>query len=219
MIIDDDAWLGRLERAGMWRLLSCVAAVGLLTLFAAAVLGMSWAIADGPAGVRGWALILVFIVAGLVVMGLWTALLLVNTGGRPVGMAVTLAAGIVALFFVGTVPAWFSEWLLHERGRVTTCKVVAVTEEESFNGSGTFSLHRLACDGGGPATLSPSDRTLRVNQRVRVRHDPAGKSDKAVLADDAEATKPQNVAWFAGIELGLITLASLVLIVTGRTDP
>jgi hypothetical protein len=203
----------------MRRLLKGVAAVGLLTLFAAAVLGMSWAIADGPGGLRGWALILVCIVAGLVVMGLWMSLLLIHTGGRPVGIAVTVSAGIVALFFVGTVPAWLSEWLLHERGRVTTCRVVAVTEEESFNGAGSFYLHRLACDGGGPSSITPSDRPLQVNQRVRVRHDPERKSGKAILADDTQASKPRDLAWFAGVELGLITLASLILIATGRTDP
>lgn len=203
----------------MRRLLRCVAAVGLLSLFTAAVFGMSWAIADGPDGIRGWALILVFVVAGLVVMGLWMALLLVNAGAHPVGLAAVVVAGVVALFFVGTVPAWFSEWLLHERGRVTTCRVVAVTEEETFNGAGSYYLHRLACDGGGPSSITQSDRTLQVNQRVRVRHDPEGKSDKAILAGDTEATKPQDLAWFAGAELGLITLASLILIATGRPDP
>ncbi|MCP9951464.1 hypothetical protein [Actinomadura madurae] len=103
----------------MRRLLTCVAAVVLLALFAAAVLGMSWAIADGPDGIRGWALILVFVVAGLVVMGLWMALSLAGAGDRPVRLGVAVVAGVVALIFAGTVPAWFSEWLLYERGRVS----------------------------------------------------------------------------------------------------
>ncbi|TDD85477.1 hypothetical protein E1293_11095 [Actinomadura darangshiensis] len=155
----------------MRRLLRCVTAVGLLSLFATAVFGMSWAIIDGPDGIRGWALILMFVVAGLMLMGLWMALLLAGAGARPVGLAVAVVAGVVALIFAGTVPAWFSAWLLHERGRVTTCRVVAVTETDTFNGSGSAYRHRLACDGGGTFSITRSDGALRVNQRVRVRHD------------------------------------------------
>ncbi|WP_412515474.1 hypothetical protein K8Z49_26070 [Actinomadura madurae] len=198
-----------------------MAAVVLLALFAAAVLGMSWAIADGPDGIRGWALILVFVVAGLVVMGLWMALLMAGTGDRPVWSGVAVVAGVVALIFAGTVPAWFSEWLLYERGRVSTCRVVTVTEVETVNGSGSAYRYRLACDGGGTVSVTRSDRTLQVDQRVRVRHDPleGGKSDKAELVGDTEGMKPQDIAWTAGAELGLITFASLALIITSRPGP
>ncbi|SFP93914.1 hypothetical protein SAMN04489713_119174 [Actinomadura madurae] len=203
----------------MRRSLACVAAVVLLALFAAAVLGMSWAIADGPDGIRGWALILVFVVAGLVVMGLWMALLMAGAGDRPVWSGVAVVAGVVALIFAGTVPAWFSEWLLYERGRVSTCRVVTVTEVETVNGSGSAYRYRLACDGGDTVSVTRSDRTLQVDQRVRVRHDPEGKSDKAELVGDTEGMKPQDIAWTAGAELGLITFASLALIATSRPGP
>lgn len=203
----------------MRRLLRGLTALGLLSLFAAAVFGMSWAIADGPDGLRRWALIVVFVVAALAMWGLWLALLLAKTGAGPVGLSAAVIAGVVALIFVGTVPAWFSVWLLHERGQVTTCRVLSVTEVETFNGSGTAHRHRLACDGGDTFSITKSDRTLRVNQRVRVRHDPEGRSDHARLADDTEAMKPQEIAWLAAAELALITLVSLVLIATGRPDP
>ncbi|MEO3825788.1 hypothetical protein [Actinomadura sp. B10D3] len=191
----------------------------LLALFAAAVFGMSWAIADGPDGIQRWALILVFIVAGLVVMGLWMALLLAGAGARTVGLGIAVVAGVVALIFAGTVPAWYSERLLHERGRVATCRVVAITEVETMNGSGTAYRYRLACDGSGTFWVTRSDRTLRVNQGVPVRHDPEGRSDEAELVGDTARMKPQDIAWTAGAELGLMALASLVVIATGRPEP
>lgn len=202
----------------MRRLLRGVTAVALLSLFAAAVFGMSWAIADGPDGLRGWALIVVFVVAGLAVWGSWMALLLAKSGARPVGLAVAVVAGVVALIFIGTVPAWFSQRLLYERGRVTACRVVTVTEAETFNGTGSAYRYRLACDGGDTFSITKSDRTLQVNQRVPVRHDPEGRMDNARLADDTEIMKPRQIAWIAGAELALMTVASLVLIATGRPD-
>ncbi|XVQ08693.1 hypothetical protein ACQP1W_40005 [Spirillospora sp. CA-255316] len=189
-------------------------AAGLLALLAVAVFGMSWAIFDGPGGVPGWALILAFVLAGLVVMGLWTVLLL-KAGAHPGGV---VFAGVVALFFAGTVPAGFSEWLLHERGRFTTCRVLSVTEEEGFNGASTVYVHRLACDGRGPTSVTRSDRTLRVDQRVRVRYDPEGRSDEARLAGDKGAMEHRDIFLLAGAELSLILLASLVLVATGRPD-
>ncbi|MFC5746450.1 hypothetical protein [Actinomadura rugatobispora] len=199
----------------MRRFLRCVAAAGLLSLLAAAVFGMSWAIFDGPGGVRGWALILAFVLAGLVVLGLWTVLL-IKAGAHPGGV---VFAGLVALFFTGTVPAGFSEWLLHERGRFTTCRILTITEEEGFNGAGTVYAHRLACDGGGPSSITRSDRTLRVNQHVRVHYDPEGSSDEARLAGDKGAMEHRHIFLLGAAELGLIFLASLLLVATGRPDP
>jgi hypothetical protein len=205
----------RTGKAAVRRFLRCVEAAGLLSLLAAAVFGMSWAIFDGPGGVRGWALILMFVLAGLVVMGLW-AVLLLKAGAHPGGV---VFAGLVALFFTGTVPAGFSEWLLHERGRFSTCRVLTITEEEGFNGASTVYVHRLACDGLGPTSITRSDRTLRVNQHVRVHYDPEGRSDKARLAGAKGAMERHHIILLAGVELGLMILASLVLVATGRPDP
>lgn len=202
----------------MWRLLRCVAAVVLLSLFVAAVAGLSWAIVDGPEGIRRWALILVFVVAGLVVMGFWTVLLLARAGAGLVGICATVIAGVVALIFAGTVPAWFSEWLLYERGRVTTCRVLSVTEVETFNGSGSAYQYRVDCGSDGNLTVTQSDPTLKTNQRVPVRHDPEGKMEKARLANDTKALKPEAIAWMAVGELGFIVLVSLAVIVTGRPE-
>lgn len=199
----------------MRRLLTGMAVVGLLALFTAAVLGMSWAIFDGPPGIRGWALILASVLAGLAVMRRWT-IVLAQAGAHPVGMVFT---GVVALFFVGTVPAGFSEWLLYERGRLTTCRVLTVTEEEGFNGAGSVHLYRLGCDGRGPLSITQSTRGLQVNQRVRVRHDPEGRLDRARPAGDTAALERHHLYLLAGAELVLLTLASLALVATGRRDP
>ncbi|MEW2354606.1 hypothetical protein [Spirillospora sp. NPDC029432] len=195
----------------MRRLLRCVAAVGLVSLFSAAVLGMSWAIFDGPDGVRKWALILAFVLAGLVVMWRWTVLM-VEAGAHPLGM---ILAGLAALFFAGTVPAWFATSLLDERERLTTCRVLTVTEEEGFNGA-TVHLHRLACDGIGSSSIMWSGRALRVDRQVRVRYDPEGRSDEVRLAGDEAAMEPRDIGLIAGAELGLILLGSLVLVAIGR---
>lgn len=74
---------------------------------------------------------------------------------------------------------------------------MTVTEVETVNGSGSAYRYRLACDGGGTVSVTRSDRTLRVDQGVRVRHDPEGRSDKAELVGDTEGMKPQDIAWTA----------------------
>ncbi|MEO3884233.1 hypothetical protein [Nonomuraea sp. B5E05] len=84
----------------MRRLVQCIAMVGLLSLFAAAVAGMAWAITAGPDDMKGGAL-LAFVVAALLMMRGWLALL-AKAGAHPLGVVV---AGLVALFFTGTVPA------------------------------------------------------------------------------------------------------------------
>ncbi|MGP3928899.1 hypothetical protein [Nonomuraea sp. KM88] len=57
-----------------------------------------------------------------------------------------------------------------------------------------------------------------MNQRVRVHYDPEGGVD-ARLAGDEEPVSGVDTSVLAGAELGLLTLASLGLIVFGRPDP
>lgn len=196
----------------MRRLVQCIAMVGLLSLFAAAVAGMAWAITAGPDDMKGGAL-LAFVVAALLMMRGWLALL-AKAGAHPLGVVV---AGLVALFFAGAVPAAFSERAMHERGRFTACQVLGVTEMEGFNGAATVPVYRLDCDALGPLSIMESDRILQVNQRVLVHYDPEGGAD-ARLAGDDEPVSGVDASVLAGVALGLLTLASLGLIVFGRPD-
>ena len=176
------------------------AALGLLAVFAVAVVGVAWAIHDGS-----WALVRGFGLLGICAL-VGVAGVLVKAGAHP---GWTVVAGMAALFFAGTVPAGVDEWLLEERGRETSCHIRSVSKREGANGSGTVYLHRLDCEGRGPVTLYRSS-ALVVGQYATVRYVPGAAKDTPRFIGDTGAVSLGVIRWLVGGELAVLVLGTLL---------
>jgi hypothetical protein len=184
--------------SGLFRLL---APVVLPSLFAGAVLGVWWAVFNGPGGVRSWLLVVVFLLVGLAVGEVW-AMFLLAVGWESVGW---LVSGFAAATLVISVFTGADQWLLQDRGRETTCGVLAIDGPDAS----AIYHYRLDCAGGGPSSMLHKGPIPHVmaGQSIRVRYDPA---DSATTTLSSEASNGRTALMVAGVALAVLILVGIL---------
>lgn len=188
-----------------------LAVVGWPSLFAGAVVGLAWTVYEGPGGLWKWLLVLVFVGVGIAVGSRWW-LLMVDAGTETVGPAVSAVA---ALALVICAMAGIDRWLLHERGRETTCSIrsVNVGHDEAAD----YYTYRLACDGGRPSSLVQNREIAHaVGRRVRVRYDPDGSAITTLATSRWASDDGRGLLLGAGAALALLVVTGLGAVLTPR---
>lgn len=97
----------------------------------------------------------------------------------------TWVAGAAMVLAYGAAAAGIGKWVLADRGLVTDCAIVSVTEREvqSDDSSTTVHDHRLACAGAGPDLLTSARVVANTGERIPVAYDPAGTISPRPAAD------------------------------------
>lgn len=173
-----------------------VPVIGLPSLFAGGLVGMSWAVVDGPGGAWRWLLALVFVLMCLVAAGAWVAvvfLLDADSYALPIG-------AIAAVALVISIPVGVNRGMLHERD--ATCRVLDVDE-----GSSSY-IYRLDCADGGPSSLPQRTplANVAVGESIRVRYNPENPALPRLANEPSDG---QIALQAAGAALGVIILVGI----------
>jgi hypothetical protein len=169
--------------------------IGLPPLFAGGLVGMSWAVVDGPGGAWRWLLALVFVLVCLMAAGAWVVV--VGLFGDFYALAI---GAFAAVALVISIPIGVNRGMLHER--VTTCRVLDVDESSSSY------IYRLDCVDGGPSSMPQKTpiANVAVGGSIQVRYDQEGAAMPR-LAD--EPSDGQIALQVSGTALGAIILAGV----------